>query len=63
MSDFVRLIKPTEVFPINLDNVYPGLLIINKFHPLNNPFSDASFEQLAGIKKGGKNNLIRKTSI
>ncbi len=49
MSD-PRIMKSTEVTSINLDSVYPGLRVVDKFHPPGGGYSDASYESFAAIK-------------
>ena len=57
--------KPTEAIRTPLDNVYPGLRIVDKFHPPGVNYPDPSHEQIAGIKgqSGVVTTLIGKRPI
>lgn len=50
MSIPIRPMNPTEVFKTPLDSVYPGLRIVDKFHPPNETFPNPSFSEIAGIR-------------
>jgi len=63
MSGNFRPMKSTEKNVTRLDNIYPGLRIIEKYHPPGKGYPDASAELIAGIKKGGSVNLNKKGPI
>lgn len=61
----LRPMKQTETVVTRIDEVYPGLRIIDKFHPPGNNYLDASYQQIVGIKGqvGAAMPLIKKSSI
>ena len=42
--------KPTETFVLNLDEVFQGLRLIDKYHPPTPEHSTISYEQIFGVK-------------
>lgn len=65
MSVPIRPMRGTEVFATRLDDLYPGLRLVDKLHPPMGPYWDPSYEMLAGIKgqPGVKKTLQEKRSI
>lgn len=63
MSGTIRPMGSTETNVTRLDNISPGLRIIEKYHPPGNGYPDASAEIIAGIKNGGSVNLNKKGPI
>jgi hypothetical protein len=59
--------RPTETFILNLDNIFDGLRIIDKYHPPSpqGGFQNPSYEEIAGIKgkSGEVAKLIEKREI
>ena len=60
-----QYMKPTEPIITSLDAIYPGLRIVDKFHPPSTKFPQTSYSEIAGIKgmSGVQKTLIEKRSI
>ena len=65
-EDLLRPMRPTETFILNLDSIFDGLRIIDKYHPPSpEGFKRPSYEEIAGIKgeSGKVTKLIEKREI
>jgi hypothetical protein len=59
--------RSTEIYKTDLGHIYPGLSVVDKFHPQNSNFPNPSYEQIIGFEgqqfKDFNNTLVPKTPI
>lgn len=63
MSQPISPMRSTERFVTPMENIYPGLRIVEKFHPPSPKYADPSYEVIAGLKGGGFVKLDPKRSV
>lgn len=49
-AEELRVMRSTELLTTPLDDIAPGLRIVEKFHPSSEKFPDPSYEVIAGLK-------------
>lgn len=64
----IRPIRSTETFSLKLDYVYPGLRLVDKFHPPKLGYLDIDYKEVFGLKSAKMNtdlidNLLFKKKI